>query len=154
MIRFTHSDGEVDDVVRWRGGGGGGGGGGSGRNVVRAVVAEVDGAGGEEHEGAVVGLLGVGFLVVGGGEVDAGAALKGGEEGGCHVGPKPTGDAVDLLVRQARALALALHCRNKFFVFWQCAVRERETVETDSSNIPRKSNADSSALFLLLFVGP
>lgn len=42
----------------------------------------VVGGGGGEHEGAVVG-LGGGFVVVVvvGGEVDAGAALEGGEEG-------------------------------------------------------------------------
>jgi len=42
---------------------------------------------GGEDEGPVLGLLLV--VVVVGGEVDAGAALEGGEEGGGHAGPDP-----------------------------------------------------------------
>lgn len=66
---------------------------------MRTVVAEIDGARGEEHEGSVVSFFWVHFVVVGGGEVDAGAPLQRCEEGRCHVGPKPAGHPVQLLVR-------------------------------------------------------
>lgn len=42
-----------------------------------------------EHEGAVLGLVFFDVVVVGGGEVDAGAALQGGEEGGGDGGAHP-----------------------------------------------------------------
>jgi hypothetical protein len=43
---------------------------------------------------------------VGGAEVDAGAALQGGEEGGRHVGSHPAGHPVQLLTRHHAALVL------------------------------------------------
>ena len=49
---------------------------------MRTVVAEIDGARGEEHEGSVVGLFWVHFVVVGGGKVDAGVGLW--RIGGCR----------------------------------------------------------------------
>ncbi|KAI5338433.1 hypothetical protein L3X38_017704 [Prunus dulcis] len=68
------NNGEIDDVVWGEEGGG--------RRVVRTVVAEIDGARGEEHEGSVVGLFWVHFVVVGGGKVDAGVGLW--RIGGCR----------------------------------------------------------------------
>lgn len=63
----------------------GGGGGGIGMGVGVGV-----GVGVGEHEGAVLGFVGVGeVVVVVGGEVDAGAALEGGEEGGGDAGAHP-----------------------------------------------------------------
>lgn len=71
------------------------------------MVGEVDGSGGGEHERAVVALVnGSGVGVVGGGEVDAGAAFKRREERRRHVGAQPGRHAVDLL---AGARALVLH---------------------------------------------
>lgn len=73
------------------------------------MVGEVVGSGGGEHERAVVALVnggGVGVGVVGGGEVDAGAAFKRSEERRRHVGAQPGRHAVDLL---AGARTLVLH---------------------------------------------
>jgi L-aminopeptidase/D-esterase-like protein len=81
----------------------GGGGGGS------VVVVLGEGLGAGEHEGAVLGLLGVVVvaLVVGGVDVDAGAALHGREEGRRHAGPDPDRVPLQLLVRQDAAAAAA-----------------------------------------------
>lgn len=69
-----------------------------------------------EHEGAVLGLLGVVVaVVVDGVEVDAGAPLHGGEEGRGDAGAHPDRVTLELLVRQdpAAAVAAAVHgwCR-------------------------------------------
>lgn len=62
---------------------------GEGRLVV------VGGGGGGEDEGAVLGFLLVFVVVVAvGGEVDAGAALEGGEEGGGDAGSNPASPAL------------------------------------------------------------
>lgn len=50
-----------------------------------------------EHERAVLGLFFALGGVIGGGEVDAGAALEGGEEGRGDAGAHPAGDSVELL---------------------------------------------------------
>lgn len=68
------------------------GGGGGGEGGVRIGLGSVVVAwGGGEDEGPVLGLLVVPVVVVVvvGGEVDAGAALEGGEEGGSDAGPHP-----------------------------------------------------------------
>ena len=81
------------------------------------MVGEVDGSGIGEHERAIVALVGVG--VVGGGEVDARAALERGEERRRDVGPDQTRDAVELL---AGALVRILHGRAE--------ILERETTRS------------------------
>lgn len=75
----VNSDGELGDVV------------------VRVVVVS-------EGERAVLGLVYSAVVVVvvvgvGGGEVDAGTALEGGEEGGAHGGAQPARHLVQLLPR-------------------------------------------------------
>ncbi|KAJ0263387.1 Uncharacterized protein HA466_0037530 [Hirschfeldia incana] len=52
---------------------------------------------GGESEGTVVGFLVVVFVVMGGGEIDAGAALEGGEESGDEGGADAASRLVDLL---------------------------------------------------------
>lgn len=61
---------------------------------------------------------------VGGAEVDAGAALQGGEEGGGHVGSEPAGHPVQLLTRHQAALVL--HPWLFSFLFSDEFLRERE----------------------------
>ena len=55
-----------------------------------------------KHERTVVVVV----VEVGGAEVDAGAALQGGEEDGGHVGSHPAGHPVQLLTRHQAALVL------------------------------------------------
>ncbi|CAL9067302.1 unnamed protein product [Musa banksii] len=61
-----------------------------------------------EHERAVVGLLEVVAVVLGGAEVDAGAALEGGEEGGHHARSYPHRHPFQLPVGRHHALGVIL----------------------------------------------
>ncbi|RRT77657.1 hypothetical protein B296_00015316 [Ensete ventricosum] len=72
--------------------------------VVVLVVAD----GLREHEGAVLGLLRLVVLVLRGAEVDAGAALQGGEEGSHHARPHPPRHPSHALVRRLHALLRVL----------------------------------------------
>lgn len=75
------------------------------------------------HQGAILGLLFIHVSVVlGGGEVDAGAALERGEEGGGHAGAEPARHPFQPLVRQDRRLLIVLHFAEK-------RERERERKE-------------------------
>lgn len=70
------------------------------------MIADVDGRRRRKHERSVVGLIGVGIVVVGGGDVDARTPLQRREERRCHMGPDPAHRPAKLLVRQARALVV------------------------------------------------
>ncbi|RWW25859.1 hypothetical protein BHE74_00056359 [Ensete ventricosum] len=61
-----------------------------------------------EHERAVFGLLEFVAVVLGGAEVDAGAALKGGEEGGRHARSYPHRHPFQLPVGRHHALGVIL----------------------------------------------
>lgn len=84
------------------------------------------------------------FVVVGGGEIDAGTSLKRGEESGGDAGSDPGGHSVELLIGQAGALIL--HGYGGFLLPLACLGSSVET-HTKSAKKTMEEGSNRKTIF-------